>query len=274
MSLVLGPGIGAIIARLVSIEWVFAFDALTSLVAVGLMAAVKVRRPKRSPGRPASAWAELKEGLAFTYVRRPLRYYVLMGTAVWLGFGAFGALEPLFYRDVLEMGVETIGWVNTIFGLGLVAGAALLVRLPRKVVSARGLAIASALTGLGALMYVGTRDIRVVALGALVWGAIIGATDPLLRTLIQTDSPDEYVGRIAGVSQMHRQAGELVPLMIAPALAGAFGVQAVLIGGGLVLSAVAIASWFEARGVDRTILRRREVPMGLTSADEPISPNP
>jgi DHA3 family macrolide efflux protein-like MFS transporter len=121
---------------------------------------------------------------------------------------------------------------------------------------------------------VGTRDLRVVVLGAVAWGVIIGAVDPLLRTLIQSDSPDEYVGRVAGVSQMHRQAGELLPLAFAPALAGAFGVQAVLIGGGLVLSVVALASLGEAFAVDRGIRERRDIRISITTADEPISPNP
>jgi hypothetical protein len=113
-----------------------------------------------------------------------------------------------------------------------------------------------------------------VVAGAIVWGVIIGAADPLLRTLIQTDSPDEYVGRVAGTSQVHRQAGELVPLAFAPALAGAFGVQAVLIGGSLILAVVGAASLGEALAVDRQIKYRREVRIALTAADEPISPNP
>jgi DHA3 family macrolide efflux protein-like MFS transporter len=251
LSFVIGPGIGALIAHFASLPWIFALDAATSLVAVVLVAGVRMRRPEKAPGPRVGAWTELKEGLRFTYGNRPLRYYVLMGSAMWLGFGAFGALEPLFYRDVLKTGVETIGWVNALFGLGLVAGAVLLVRLPRRVISARGLAVVSVLMGLGTLLYVGTRDIRVVVVGAMVWGVIIGAADPLLRTLIQADSPDAYVGRVAGTSQVHRQAGELLPLAFAPALAGAVGVQAVLVGGGLILSLVAAASLAEAFSADR-----------------------
>jgi DHA3 family macrolide efflux protein-like MFS transporter len=272
-SFVIGPALGALIARFASLDWIFVLDAATSLVAVVLVARVTMRQPA-ARAEKRGAIGELKDGLRFTYGSRPLRYYVLMGTAAWLGFGAFGALEPLFYRDVLNTGVETIGWVNTVFGIGLVTGAALLARLPRRVVSARGLAFFSVLMGLGALLYVGTRDLRVVVLGAVAWGVIIGAVDPLLRTLIQSDSPDEYVGRVAGVSQMHRQAGELLPLAFAPALAGAFGVQAVLIGGGLVLSVVALASLGEAFAVDRGIRERRDIRISITTADEPISPNP
>jgi MFS transporter, DHA3 family, macrolide efflux protein len=245
-------------------------------VAVVLVWRVTLRPAERQePKEKPHAFADLKEGLRYTYSHRSLRYPILLGTATWLGFGAFGALEPLFYRDVLHTGVATIGWVNTLFGCGMVTGAWLFTRLPSRVSSARGLAFVSSAVGLGALAYVGTRLLPVVAVGSIVWGVIIGVADVLLRTLIQAESPDELVGRIAGASQMHRQAGELLPLAFAPVLAAAFGVQAVLIGGGLTLSVVALLTLWEARAVDRLPhLRAARGAAGLAGFDEPVSPNP
>ena len=273
VSFVVGPAIGALLVQAISLDWVFVFDALTSVVAVALIAGVSVKHV-RSP-RAARAWEELKEGLRYAYSHKAVRYPVLLGTSTWLGFGAFGALEPLFYRDILRTGVATLGWVNALFGLGLVAGAGLSRLWPDRLRSARGLAVACMAVGFGALLYVGTRYLPVVAVGALVWGAIIGVTDVLLRVLVQSASPDALVGRIAGVTQMHRQAGELLPLAVAPALAAAFGVQWTLVGGGIVLVIAALLSLPEAAAVDR-VPRLREVRAGglLAGSDEPLSPNP
>jgi MFS family permease len=275
-SFVIGPGIGALLVSTIGMNAIWVFDALTSLVAVILVWRVTLRPAEREKPRKAShPFAELREGLRYTYSHRGLRFPILLGTATWLGFGAFSALEPLFYRDVLHTGVATIGWMNTVFGVGMVFGAWLFTRLPSRVSSARGLAFVCSAVGLGALAYVGTRLLPVVAVGAIVWGVIIGVADVLLRTLIQADSPDELVGRIAGASQMHRQAGELLPLAVAPALAAAFGVQAVLVGGGLVLSVVALLTLGEARAVDRlTRLRPTRAVGRLVANDEPVSPNP
>jgi hypothetical protein len=74
--------------------------------------------------------------------------------------------------------------------------------------------------------------------------------DPLLRTLIQLSSPRAFVGRIMGVLQFHRSVGELVPLALSPMLAATFGVQKVLIGGGLLVAAGAFASIPYARSMD------------------------
>lgn len=275
LSFVIGPGLGALLAKFVSLDAIFVFDALTSLVAVFLVWGVHLRRVERPPSERGHAFEELREGLRYAYGNRALRYPVLIGTAVWLGFGAFGALEPLFYRDILKAGVEAIGYMNTIFGLGLVSGAWLSTRLPERAMSARGLAVVSVLVGLGAMLYVGTRSLLIVALGALVWGVVIGVADVVLKVLIQSATPDHLVGRAIGAAQMHRQAGELVPLAVAPALAASFGVQAVLIGGGLVLSAAAALSWGEARAVDRLPRLRVAVASGgLSADDEPVSPVP
>jgi MFS transporter, DHA3 family, macrolide efflux protein len=275
LSFVIGPGLGALLAQFVGLNPIFIFDAVTSLVAVVLVARVTLRRPEPVEHERTNAFSELREGLRYTYSHRALRYPILIGTVVWLGFGAFGALEPLFYRDVLHTGVAAIGWMNTLFGIGIVIGAWAFSRLPARAVTARGLALVSATVGLGALAYVGTKFLVVVAIGALVWGIVIGVADVLLRVIIQSGSPDHLVGRIAGVSQMHRQAGELVPLALAPMLAVAFGVQAVLIGGGLLMAAVALLSLPEARAVDRLPRLRAVRATGRPGAiDEPVSPNP
>ena len=79
-----------------------------------------------------------------------------------------------------------------------------------------------------------------IAVGALLWGAVIGATEPLLRTLMQIDAPEEYVGRVMGTAQVHRSAGEIVPLALAPGLAAAFGVQTVMIAGAVLAAVVAL----------------------------------
>ncbi|HEY5506993.1 MAG TPA: MFS transporter [Coriobacteriia bacterium] len=275
-SFIIGPALGAVLVKFVGLNAIWVFDAFTSLIAVVLVWRVTLR-PAEKPVAAARQrpLAELREGLRYTYSHRELRYPILLGTAMWLGFGAFGALEPLFYRDVLLTGKETIGWVNALFGVGMVGGAWLFTKLPARFTSARTLALASSLVGLGALMYVGTKLLPVVAVGAVVWGLFIGVADVLLRTLTQAASPDELIGRVAGTAQMHRQAGELLPLAVAPMLAAMFGVQATLMAGGLVLSVVALLTLWEARAVDRIPLARstREAVRPYAS-DEPVSPNP
>lgn len=248
---VLGPAIGAVIAKVAGVSSVFWLMAGCSVIAAVLAAFVHIDLSTlREQHHPA---AELREGLRVAYSDRTLRYVILSGTAVWFAFGAFSALEPLFYRDVVGVGVEWIGWMNTAFSVGLIAGAWLLTRLPSRIISVRGLAVVTSLCGFGAVAYVGSSDLRVIALGALVWGLVIGMAEPLMRTVMHVAAPEGYVGRVIGTAQYHRAAGELVPLAYAPALAALFGVQATLIAGGVVVGFGVLATWPVAASIDREL---------------------
>lgn len=272
LSFVLGPGLGAVFARIWGIESVFYLDA--ALTTVGMLLVSGVKTPAMGGARDRRPAKEIADGLKTAYGIRSVRYYVLMGTLVWFSFGAFGALEPLFYRDVVGTGIETIGWMNSLFGIGIALGAFVLTKLPSKATSARGLALGVAAVGGAASLYIGTTNLVTIAIGAFLLGSVIGTVEPLLRTLMQLDSPDEYVGRVMGTAQLHRSAGELVPLAMAPALAAAFGVQAVMMGGGALAAVVALATFAHAASIDRAGHRERGA-VSFAQAypkDEPITP--
>lgn len=250
IGFVLGPSVGALIETWFGIRSVFWVMAAASLAAAACAWATRIEESRPAHARE-DAWREILDGLRLVYTTRSLRYFVLLSTAVWFGFGAFQALESLFYRDVVDVGVEWLGYMNTLFGVGLVAGAALLPRLPDRSVSARGLAVIAGLAGAGSVLYVGSSNLRAIAPGAFAWGLAVGAMEPLLRTLVHLDSPHEYVGRIVGTLQWHRTAGELLPLAFVPTFAAALGIQETLIAGGLVVVLASLASLGTARSIDR-----------------------
>ena len=272
IAFVAGPAMGAFVAKLFSVESVFYLDAI--LTSLGVLLVWPVSTPGRGVHERRQPLSEVIEGVRVAYGIRPVRYYVLMGTVVWFSFGAFGALEPLFFRDVVGVGVETIGWMNSIFGAGIGLGAFLLTRMPASYTSARSLSIGVAAMALCSMIYIGTTDLRVIALGSLLWGLVTGAVEPLLRTLMQIDSPETHIGRVMGTSQLHRSAGELVPLALAPALAAVIGVQGVMIAGGALAATFALGSLGHALSLDRAG-HGLHGPVSLGDAmpaDEPVSP--
>ncbi len=272
LAFVLGPAMGAAVASTWNTEAVFYVDAV--LTGIGALLVLPVKTKPLGHGEHGHPFTELVDGIKLSYGLRSVRYYILMGTLIWFTFGAFSALEPLFYRDVVGVGVEWIGWMNSLFGIGIGAGAFLLTRLSAKATSARALAAGVAMIGLSVGAYVGSDKLPLIAAGSLFLGGVIGVTEPLLRTLLQLDAPPEYVGRVMGTAHLHRSGGELVPLMVAPGLAAVFGVQAVMIGGGVIAAIVALSTLGYAASIDRDG-HREHGPVKLGDAlppDEPISP--
>ena len=269
-AFVVGPALGAIIAGSTGLDGIFVLDAATSAVAALVVIPVKVREMARE-NREKEGFRELREGFSFAYGHHRLRFYIWLGSSVWVLFGTFSALEPLFYRDILQVEPETLGWVNSIFGIGLVAGTVIASRLPARFRNARSLVLIVAMNALGVLAYVGTDRLRVVVVAGVFWGLLIGIMAPLLRTLIQLNTPEALMGRITGVTQVHSEVGHLLPLAIAPFFAGVFGVQRTLIYAGLALALFAMLFLPMATRLDRT--RTVDVPpTGLPDpSDEPRS---
>lgn len=269
-AFVVGPALGAILAGSIGIDAIFVLDAATSVVAAALIWPVRVR-PMAEDDVHLGGWDELREGFRIAYGNPRLRFYIWLGSSVWLMFGVFSALEPLFYRDILGVEVETLGWVNSIFGLGLVGGTLIAGRLPQRLRSATWLTFLVGLNAVGVLAYVGTDMLAVVVVAAPLWGLIIGQMAPLHRTMLQINSPENAVGRIMGVHHVHSEVGHLLPLAFAPAVAVALGVQQTLLASGLIVAVVATLFSRGARRLDRT--RVVEVPPpGLPDpVDEPKS---
>ena len=251
-AFIAGPAIGAVLARYASLDWIFVVDALTSVVAVALVLGVRTRRVAHS--ERTGAFRELRAGFGFAYGVSRLRFLLLLGSATWLSFGAFSALEPIFYREVLHVGPEALGIVNAFFGIGLAGGSIIATRYATRLMRLRVGAVLTIAGGLGAVAYSGTPLLVVVTIGGMFWGLVLGALLPVLRTLVQSVTPDQFQGRTMGVWQAHNTIGEMLPLLIVPGLAAVFGVQPVLIGSGVVVVVTGLLCLPAAVRMDRAPL--------------------
>lgn len=168
------------------------------------------------------------------------------------GYGAFDPLESFFYRDVLHVGVEWMGWLSSASGVGAVLGAVVALRLPLHLVNLKTLLVALMSVGLGSLLYVGTPYVGVALVGQIVLGVAWGVVNPLHNTIVQTTAPLEQLGRVNSVMGFGNMFAGVAPLAIAPWLAATFGVQQTLVGAGMVVTAVpATLLLFGRRHLDR-----------------------
>jgi MFS family permease len=210
------------------------------------------------------------EGARIVFGSRSLRFYLLTGVLMWFAFGAFDALESLYYKDVLKVGVSWMGWMNMVTGAGLVVGVVALSRLPGRYASAKMLTVMLLVEGLGTTLYVGTHSVWWAMTGSLILGVAFGINEPLMRTLIQADSPLEFSGRILGTVSMVRTGMTLIPLAIAPVLARLLGTQGVLVMAGILTTVSSLLLIAESRRIDTAAAHIRKISQidPLADADE------
>lgn len=271
-AFIVGPALGAVLAQWVGLDWIFVLDAVTSVIGLALILGVTTRAtPQREH---TSALGEIREGVRFAYTEPRVRFVLLLGVMVWMSFGAFSALEPLFFRDVVKTGPAALGVINSIFGAGMALGATLMGRHSRQLLTMRVAVALTVAAGFGAIGYSGTGIMAVVAVGGFAWGLVLGMLLPVLRTLLQAVTPDHLQGRAISVWQSHNTVGEMVPLLFVPTLAAAFGVQAVLVGSGIAVIAGAVFFVPGARRIDRrgVVIPDEIVDTSVDAPKHPVEP--
>lgn len=256
VSIIVGPTLGGFVAAAASSRAVFVLMMLFTLLAfiagwgfkpqAGRVAgqadadsAEEGKRAGQSPNTSARATFATSIKTVFTNSVLALLFCIIFLSN--FGYGAFDPLESFFYRDVLHVGVEWMGWLSSACGVGAVLGAVVALRMPSCLVSLKTLLVALMSVGLGSLLYVGTPYVGVALVGQIALGIAWGVVNPLHNTIVQTTAPLEQLGRVNSVMGFGNMFAGVAPLAIAPWLAATFGVQQTLIGAGMVVTAVPAA---------------------------------
>ena len=260
VSIVVGPTLGGFVAAAASSRAVFLlmmlFTALALIAGWGFrqsagQAATHEGKPaigditsdkaSQSPDPNISSRVTFATSIKTVFTNSILALLFCIIFLSNFGYGAFDPLESFFYRDVLHVGVEWMGWLSSASGVGAVLGAVVALRLPPRFVSLKTLLVALMSVGVGSLIYVGTPYVGVALIGQIVLGVAWGVVNPLHNTIVQTTAPLEQLGRVNSVMGFGNMFAGVAPLAIAPWLAATFGVQQTLIGAGMVVTAVPAA---------------------------------
>lgn len=211
----------------------------TDCRAAGLSGRPASSRSSLGPsGHPAGSRPSLIEGIRAVFSNAALSFLFWAGFLSYLGYGALDPLESLYYRDVLQVGVAWMGWLSAASGVGAVAGALLVLRIPVRRVTVQTLLVLLCGMGIGCLVYVGTPYVLVALVGQVLLGLAFGMIVPLQNTLVQMHAEVEVIGRANSMMTFGASAGGVIPLLMSPWLAAMLGVQ-----GTLLLASVLVASF-------------------------------
>lgn len=254
-SVVFGPAMAGWITTWAPVQCVFSLLMLAPLPAVALAWAtheeLTAARSAADAERPAGGLrgflSNAAEGVRIVFGREDLRVLFFIGFLGFFAYGAFDSLESLFYRDVLRVGADWMGWLSAVSGIGGVAGSLLVLKIPKQSLSTRLLALILTLVGVGSMIYTGTPLVAVAAVGQVVTGIGFGALAPVRTTLMQQRCEPGNVGRVSSIMRMGMNSAGTLPLLVSPALADAFGPQAVLFGASTLAALIGLAFAFRAK---------------------------
>jgi MFS family permease len=250
-GMLVGPVIGGVLVASASAGVAFAFGATAYLLAMFLLAQVRLERSLAAP-EPAdaeSAARALVAGVRLAATEPNPRLIVALVCAQTAVRGALNVLIVVLTFRLLDVGSAWVGYLSAAIGAGGLVGAVV-----SPALAGRRLAVPF---GVGLILWglpVALLAVWTNPAAALVLLAVVGfgnsIEDVALYTVLQRMVPDELLARVFGVVFAVAVVGLGVGSISAPALVAALGVRGALVATGCFLVAVTLLVWRRLIAID------------------------
>jgi DHA3 family macrolide efflux protein-like MFS transporter len=236
---IISAPLGALLLELLPMSGIVAIDVVTAAFAILPLLLVSVPQPEPmqgADGQKPTFFQEMREG--FQYVIGWPGLLIVIGMATLINFllsPAF-SLMPLLVKSHFAGGAIQLGWLNAVFGVGVILGGILLSvwgGFKRRI-----LTVTLGLVGIG----LGSMTLGIlppegltIAMGAmLLLGIMLPIANGSLGALMQTTIDPAIQGRV--LTLVGSAATAMIPIGLAAAgpLSDAFGIQIWFVVSGLV----------------------------------------
>ncbi len=217
-----GPSVAGFLIGITSEGTCFLINGISFLGV--LLALLSMRIASRElPKTKGSLAYDLKKG--FTYVRSfmPIRY-ILLNLAFMSFIGMpYAVLLPVFAKDILGGGPQTLGLLMASSGLGAIAGALFLASRKSVVGLGRLIVISSCLFGTGLILFAMSRSFLLSAALLTVTGFGMMVQMVASNTIIQTITDEDMRGRVISFFAMSFAGAMPFGSLYAGSMAALFG---------------------------------------------------
>lgn len=240
VAALLGPALGGVLLVLVGAGGAAAVNALSFGVLVAGLLSLRVGASPVPEGSRPSLWAEISSGLRYARGQPALLSLLGLFAVINLSGATLAVALPLLVTETLGQPAATYGFYLTAMNVGILGGVAVMGSLR---VRRRGLAILGSLFAAGGLGYLPlalSREVTVGLVAALLIDGLAMVSNVLYPAWVGTSIPDEYRGRVFGLTSLVSYSLVPVGFVVAGAAAGVLGPPGALLGAGLLLMAVAV----------------------------------
>ncbi|NMB69572.1 MAG: MFS transporter [Chloroflexi bacterium] len=129
---VFSPPLGALLIGLLPIQGVLAVDIATAALAILPLFFFAIPNPPRQEAlangsaQKTTYWQDLAQGLRYVVKWPGLLGVILMAMLLNFLLVPAGSFQPLVVTKIFNKGVVELGWAETVFGVGMIAGGLLL----------------------------------------------------------------------------------------------------------------------------------------------------
>lgn len=197
---VVGPALGGLlIAFFKSGAEIFFINAVACIIFATAVSFMRLRPIAQS--REAPTVKSILAGFHFLRESRILLAAITLDLFAVL-FGGAVALLPVYAKDILQVGPEGLGWLQSAQSVGAILMAALMIYLPPMRQAGKTLLFAVAGFGVATIIFGISNNFFLSLLMLATLGALDQISVVIRSTLMLTRVPDEMRGRVAAVNSV------------------------------------------------------------------------
>jgi len=128
LNIIAAP-LGAVLLEQLPMQGILAIDVVTAIIAISSLFFIRIPQPERSPEEQAAKPSMLSDMAAgFRYVTSwsGLMIFAFMAAMINFLLAPANSLMPLLVKDHFGGGAMQLGWMSSIFGVGVIVGGLML----------------------------------------------------------------------------------------------------------------------------------------------------
>ncbi|HEX4149162.1 MAG TPA: MFS transporter [Pirellulales bacterium] len=217
----IGPAISGLVIDLAGEATCFLLNALSYVAVLWALWAMRIA-PRQAGSRSEDVWRGLRTGLGYAFGFAPIRDILLLLGLMSLCFMPLGVLMPVFAREILQGGPDTLGLMTGASGVGALGAALYLASRSSVLGLGRQIAMSAAGLGLSMFAFSLSRDLGLSLALLLFTGycTMLGmaASNTLLQTIVDEDKRGRVMGLYATAFMGMAPMGSLLAGLLADAL--------------------------------------------------------
>ena len=231
-----GPPAGAFLMEAIDIQWVLSVDIITAAIAIGCLMPLAIPQPPRTTlSAKPNFFGDMVQSFRYIVSWRGLLFMFILFSLINFFSAPISALMPIFVTNHLNSEVLRLGWLQTAFGVGIIAGGLILGvwgGFKRRVfTSFIFLIIGSAATIVFSFIDINTYwlGLAMLAVFGITMAFVNGPLMAVLQSVIARDVQGRIFSLLGSISQGMMPLG----LAVAGPLADAIGVRTVFLIAGI-----------------------------------------
>ncbi|TPE45604.1 MFS transporter [Pontibacter mangrovi] len=280
MARLVGPTIAGLLIAAVGEGMCILINAVSYIAVIGSLLLMRLK-PFERVQQERKVWQSLQEGFQYAFGFPPIRALIMIVALLSLFGMPFTVLLPVFARDILHGGANTLGYLMGASGLGALSGALFLAQRKSVLGLGRIIIFTMSLFGLALIAFSFSEVLTLSLLLMLFTGFGMIVTMASCNTLLQTLVEDDKRGRVMSFYSTAFMGMAPVGSMLAGSVAEQVGVGYTLAGCGFLccLSIIPFAvnlpklrrmvqPIYERMGIVPEIATGLQAASGLTTAQE------